>query len=395
MRHFKLKRLAVFTACFCLFFMQAKAQEASTADSPIWYFLQVTGIVDETAGLVITAEDGDKVAGRPIITVGLAEISKQLWRLELSGGYYVIINKATGKKLDIAYDEVSSQRIAVLSDTPSTAWRFVKTGSLNYLQANTLPTSGTGNYLFQNGADSNFSLTFSVGRNDNNKFGFVSFDQPYVSNDNETAWFTISSAKTGFTDKCLTDIVSAGDDAKFSIETPTANNYNQQWKIVKKNSGALVEFVNRATGNVINTTTIFDVYFYTQSATDITESKGWTINALESSQYEIYTTINGAPRYWGLSTENAAPPAYISGSSLNSAFAWKFKMVDSDIYTSTTAPKTADFRVSTRNHRIYVEGAEQYTITGISGVRFPNNKDLPNGIYIVNVNGKTVKVLVN
>ena len=144
----------------------------STETAPYWFCIQVQGIIsDGTADLVLTAE-GDRVFGRPITTATeLPELTKQLWRIELSSGTdnYAIVNRASGKKLSAAYDAELGIRVAILSDTPSTEWT-IKTVSSGryYFEAITQPSGGQTNArILALKKENNFALTFEPLRTSN------------------------------------------------------------------------------------------------------------------------------------------------------------------------------------------------------------------------------------
>jgi hypothetical protein len=124
----QMKKILVFTA-IVFFALKTTAQlpEISTASDPIWYYLQVMGTDSERMNRVFTAENGSDVYGKPMADApdDSPEMDKQLWRFEQNGSNYDIINKATGKKLNIAYQSALSLRTGALSDNPVTSWELV------------------------------------------------------------------------------------------------------------------------------------------------------------------------------------------------------------------------------------------------------------------------------
>jgi hypothetical protein len=371
----------------------AQPFEPSDATAPKWYFIQVKGAGD-TAGKVITEING-KVTGQPVET-GLTAIAKQLWRIEAVPGTgtvrYALINKYSGKKLDVSYDAVLNERIAIVSETPSTSWAIQpKPGDYYYdLRTVTQPSGGEkgATYLTQGGAALHSALYFTKLSGDDTQFQFNSLDAPIVSNDNETAWLGIQSV---LSDKYLTEVETT-DYIKFSMQDLVTDNHRQQWKIVN-NSGSegSVNFVNRATGHLISSTPVYDIYYYARYAD--AESAGWTIDRLENSQYEVHTGPVDTGKYWYAATDGETPASYVAGASLNTGFAWKFQLMAEDI-TAINVPEYDNLRVYAKNRRIYVEGADQYRVYTIYGTPVSGNDELPAGVYLVTIKNKTTKILV-
>ena len=123
-----MKKIIVFiTVVFLASKIAAQLPEVSTAFDPIWYYLQVKGTDGERMNRVFTAENDNDVYGKPIANApdNSPETDKQLWRFEQNGPYYDIINKATGKKLNITYQSALNLRTGALSDHPVTSWELV------------------------------------------------------------------------------------------------------------------------------------------------------------------------------------------------------------------------------------------------------------------------------
>ncbi|MDR1631364.1 MAG: RICIN domain-containing protein [Dysgonamonadaceae bacterium] len=391
----------ILTIIICAFAVaKAEAQfETSTATAPKWYFIQVKGIGDN-AGKVVTEVNGQAV-GMPAET-GLAAKARQLWRIEaVSNGssiQYEIVNKHSGNKLDVRYDEKLNLRIAVTtSETPSTQWRIpVYSGNYYHLRIATPPQSGSGTYLTQGGASLDSILYFTTSNASSDaQFQFISTDAPTISEGDETAWFSIHNAQSSLREKCLTEVPLAPDETPagihLSMQDFTEDNPLQQWKI-KSITGGTVNFVNRQTGHLISTEPLRGIYDYVRYATG--ETTGWTIDKLEDNQYEVRTGAAGIEKYWYAATDGEASAYYLKGASLNTGFAWKFLLRDEEIHTAINAPEQDNTRIFVRNRRIYVEGADQYRIYTIYGTRIDGNHELPTGIYLVTINKKTTKVLV-
>jgi hypothetical protein len=390
--------LCFISAFFCSL-AQAQGFEVSTADNPLWFFIQVKG-ANTTSGLVVT-ENNNALVGETLRSSGLTGIAKQLWRIgqgSASNTYY-LINKYSGKKLDIAYNEEKKERIAILTETPSTEWRLLKSGNFYLIRAATQPSGGTADavYLTQTDASKAFSYIFSTsGSNENTQFGFIAFDSyPVISTENETAWLQIQNARTSLSGKCLTDAGDAETKGPFLMSPINNNDLAQQWKIIAKKApfeAGKVDFVNRKTGRAIGTTPVYSIYYLLPATGDFGESEGWRIQALSNARYEIASGSATAPWFWNAGNE--PPQTYVGVPDSEQGFTWTFSFVDETITGFQQTEILSGIRVYVRDKLICVEGADQYTITNIFGSRVENNRLLPAGVYLVNVKGKTTKVLV-
>ncbi|MDR0733109.1 MAG: RICIN domain-containing protein [Dysgonamonadaceae bacterium] len=399
----------IFLCFMCFFFgnaVQAQKFEesmASVADNPQWFIIQVKG-AGATAGLAITENNG-AIAGEAFKIGGHTEIAKQLWRIEPGTGSatyktYRIINKFSGNKLDIAYNAGKAKRTAVAVETPLTEWRIVN----NYnLRATTEPAEGTTGYCYltQTGGEDAYSFIFSpvsAISNDNAKFEFWSLNSlPLVSTENEIAWLRIRNAKTSLAGKYLTDAGDATANSPFLMLDRADNDHSQQWKIVSKNApdeSGRVDFVNRATGRAVGTATVYNAYYYPQAFTGLEENEGWRILSLNNALYEIASGSLSGAWFWNGTTDGEPPRVYSGKPDPEQGYAWSFSLVD-ETATGIQSPVTLpNIRIYTHNRVIYVEGTNQYAITNICGLRVPNNRQLPIGMYLVTVGNKTTKVLV-
>jgi hypothetical protein len=377
----------------------AQPFETSDASSPKWYFIQVKGDGD-TAGKVATEING-KVTGQPEETTLTAK-AKQLWRIETAPNTnpvrYEIINKYSGKKLDVSYDASLNERIAVTGETPTTVWTIqALSGNYYTLRIVTQPAGGVSGagYLTQGGSALNSALYFTKSSSGNDaQFQFISIDAPIVSNDVETAWLGIQSVRSALSGKYLTEVETAGDiQLAMQDRNLIADNHRRQWKIVNNPaSGGAVNFVNRATGHLISSTPVYGIYDYARFAD--TESAGWTINTLENSQYEVRTGSVDTGKYWYAATDGEAPANYAAGASLNTGFAWKFQLIAEEIPNAINRPQYDNIRVYAQNRRIYVEGVDQYRVYTIYGTPVNGNDELPAGVYLITIKNKTTKILV-
>jgi hypothetical protein len=395
-----MKRLIIIIIIGALAGTKTSAQpfETSDATAPKWYFIQVKGSGDN-AGKVLAEIDG-AIVGRPAET-GLAARATQLWRLEAvpnTEEQCEIINKHTGKKLDVFYDAAGDRRIAVASETPSTRWTIRElSGNYFSLRIVTQPEGGISGavYLTIDGTDPDPAFYFTRNAPNTNseaQFQFISVDIPTVSDERETAWFTIRNAQNDLSGKCLAELETAAD-TKLSLQDFDAVNLRQQWKIVANPaSEGSVNFVNRETEHLISTSPLYGFYDYLPYAD--TETTGWTINKLEDNQYEVHTGRLEAGKYWYAATEGRIADRYAKGASLNTGFAWKFQLRDEDIYNAIKLPEQDNVRIYAKDRRICVEGTDRYRIHTIYGTPVNKNRELPTGIYLVTVKNKTTKILV-
>jgi len=379
-------KLCSFLICCALSATNLFAQyETSTASSPKWYYVKPIS----TDQVIEVAGDGSLSTQTKL--EGLTGAALQLWRVEATTtsttGNLLIVNKATGKFLNLA---ATGSTYYAYAGTDSTLWKLVKSGN-NYSIAPQVSISGAG-YMTYSPADNN--LFFGSRDANYSWFTFVAFDSPLVSTDTEVAWLAVRSAKTDLANKCITDVSSSATGvAQFALQDYVAGDLTQQWKIVSKGSGNLIDFVNRGTGNIIGTTTAFDIHFYLQHATDATASAGWTITSIGSDQYQVRTGTSTAYSYWCAITEGDAPVDYLD-TSTGSAFDWKFQLVDEVITGLKPITIADDVFAYAQDRRIVVKGTDLYRIYNIYGMQMPVNRELPIGMYIVAAQGKTVKVLV-
>jgi hypothetical protein len=390
-------RYLTLTIIICFFALakgEAQQFEASTAGAPKWYLIKVKGTGDNI-DKVVTEIDG-KAIGMPT-EAGLAAKAKQFWRIEAvpNTTHYEIINKHSGRKLDVYYDDALGERIASVNETPSTRWTISLSGGYYSLRIVTQPQGGISGagYLTQGGTSLNSALYFTKSYTvADAQFQFISIDMPILSNDDETAWFSIHNARSGLSDKCLTEVETTAD-VKLSLQEYTDNNFRQQWKLVSiPGSESPVNFINRATGHLISTTPVYGLYDYVRYAD--AETAGWTIDELGSNQYEVRAGSADMGKYWYAATGGQASAGYVKGASLNTGFAWKFQLRDEIIFNSIYIPEYDNKRILVKNKRIYVEGADQYRIYTIYGASVDKNRELPTGIYLVTIKNKATKILV-
>ena len=385
----------------------AQLPKPSTESDPVWYYMQVTGS-GTTADRVATVV-GENVEGLPMTIDNVEAMNRQLWRFELSSmetengviNGYIIISK-TGKKLAVTYDPAKKLRTVTAGDDLSMLWRFVSSGTGYNIRIAFEPSEGTAGEinLYQTTASNNFALILTGSTNSSTedaRFKFVLNGNPVISSENDIVWMHIKNSKTG---KFLTDVTpSALDGVFFSLDSQKndGNDISQQWKMIAKANGRL-DFVNRATGNVIHTNTVFDrSYYYLQYSDDPNVSDGWALTSLGLGQFSIYTTsAEGVVKYWHATTPDQPAAEYIEANARNSTYSWAFTWVNNSGQTSIKCPSLweEDIHVYSSGQRIYVIGCDDYKITTLFGTVVAHNENLPTGIYLVTVKGKTTKLLV-
>ena len=384
----------------CLMFcgnITAQPPSVSTAANPQWYYIQTAGD-GATQDRVATVVDG-KVEGRSVAVENYSLLNEQLWRFEVGANGYVIFHKSTGKKLSVSFDPATGLRVATVSDNPSTFWQLVKTGDHYNIRMVTQPEEGAAGdiYLYQTSAANNYAWAFTGSANSstaNARFNFVSNNQPVVSTETDVLWLYVKNAKTG---KCLTDAVTATQGkAYFSLDDlKTDGKETQQWKLMAK-TGSRMNFINRATGNVIPTNTALDRYYYLQYAANPEESDGWNVSSIGENQYAVFSVnAAGTVNYWYSTTPDRPTEAYPDDNVKNSAYAWMFSVADEEHLSGVTQPVIREnIRIYSSGKRIYVEGCDDYKIMTVVGTPVDRNENLPAGIYLVTVKGKTTKILV-
>jgi hypothetical protein len=386
------------SAAFCL---NMAAQESSTEANPKWFFIQVKGASSDTYDRVLTEIDDEQVVGKPLATSDINELNKQLWRFEVPSGVqgYRVINKYSKKQLTVVFHSGTNQRRLGVTGASTVFWYPVSSSTTGYIYWRIVnePTEGVAGAIFLSQTSDNsyaYRLVTQADRTTNDEiFRCVRNNIPVASSDNTTIWMNIRNPKT---DKYLTDAVSSTSGINFTLENKDGSSFLQQWKMIPKGNGNL-EFVNRATGNIISTETNLNKYYYVDYTTHPAESAGWKYapTANNAVQYVVFSTeADGVVSYWNATTDGQAPDSYSVGKAAGSTYAWIFSWVE-EIYTSIQPSVVLDnIRVYSANKRIYVEGCDEYRITSISGMPVRKNSELPIGIYLVTVKGKTTKVLV-
>ncbi|MCC8145721.1 MAG: hypothetical protein LIO93_04625 [Bacteroidales bacterium] len=343
-------------------------------------------------------------------TADKAKTATQLWRFEIENNKYTIINKSTGAKIDAGFDSAKKISNMILNENPAAEWELIKIGNYFNIKSTKVPTGGGSSNIYahqgSNWDNRNYVLMLEVSTYNataNSKFKFVEFEKFEIeySTDDKEIWYYISSAHPDYKDKGIKDAATESFPyVNFTLETIEESNEYQQWKVVKKSNAAneeKVHLINKVTKNLIQAKSVTNEFYkYTQATTDLSSDKGWTTKYLQRGQFEISgEEEDGVYRYLNASnSEKKYPDFYDENESLNSTFAWFFKKVEG-YWTSTPVIDGENiFKVYSRNRYVIVEGSDNYTIHTIEGIKVNKEKQLPPGIYLVTVEGKTTKLLV-
>lgn len=400
--------LSLLAICFSKGFCQL-LPAISTAENPIWYYIQVEGESDR-ANRVFTAENG-KVYGRAMTTsLEESKIAAQLWRFEMQNNKYTIINKSTGKEIDAGYDSGKEISNLTLSTKASAKWEFTKNGNYFNIKSTKVPTGGSSSNIYvhqgSNWGNRNYVVMLensSYNGTANSKFKFVEFKKYEIqfSTEDKEIWYYITSANREYENKCITDATKQGlPYIQFSLTTTDKNDEYQQWKAVKKSTAANEQYmhlINKATKNLIQAkSTENEFYKYTQATTNLSLDKGWTTKYLGLGQFEIFgEEEDGVIRYLNASsTENQQPEFYEEGQTADSSFSWFFKEVEKYWTGNPQLPPEDHIRVYSKKGYVIVEGSENYTIHTIQGTKVNKEEQLPLGVYLVTVNSKVIKLMV-
>ncbi|MGC3978567.1 MAG: hypothetical protein QM751_10275 [Paludibacteraceae bacterium] len=403
------KKYAITIFCITLsFIVRSYAQQlplASTSSNPVWYYIQVKGNDDGRMDLVFTAE-GTEVHGRTKLdgVNNPSMVSTQLWRFEDAGeNYFIIINKSTGQKIDVAYDASRSIGYATLTDVPASKFKFVENTSTEgyYSIQSAIPASGGSSseiYLHQanNGGNRDYIIMLvgtDYGFGINSAFNFTLYNDYTInySDDTNEIWYNITSAQTGVTNMVIRDN-SQNTSAihQLSVEPLQSLQTIQQWKLVKNGVNGEIYLINRSTGNYIQSQSVADEAY---NIPQLGAMKGaYTLTYLGQGQYLISSVEEDAViRYLHLSSDETIPQEYDAKNAKDSGFAWLFLKVQdgTDVHTSDAT----DLKISVINSRIVVN-TDEYTVRTVTGTLIRRNAALQAGVYLVSTKEKTVKVLV-
>lgn len=398
------KFLFTFLLTIIFFCQKATAQstllplpEVSTSDNPAWYFIQVVGSDELRNDLVFTAE-GDFLYGKALNRTNDA----QLFRFEKSGDNYFIINKLSGKKVDAGM-EGGNQILLLTANGMGFSLDSIAPFYYNITASGT-PTGGDPSKIWahqgNNGSEYRIILVnTSWNRGGNSQFSFIPYEDlnlTYTNLTGDITWYSIESGGTN--SGCITDVSALSADIKLEIEAYKEGKSHQLWRLVK--NGTKTNFVNKATGNLIQTKSNVSennlLWNYTQLTLDGANNNGFTLTHVRAGQYTLSgVEEDNITRYLTASNENEASDEYDASHLVSSNFTWKFVKREADIFTSLPKIQQEDtYFVYSKNRRVVVEGVNDYTVRTLQGVFLEKNTELPVGVYLVTVGSKTTKLFV-
>lgn len=380
----------------------AQLPDESTADDPRWYYIRVNTTDESRAGRVFTYTPGsDNVMGRPMtVSTDMDEVAGQLWRFEKDGTAYTIINKATGRELDVTYDAGIDISRAVLADKAVARFTLNSLDGGFRIQSSLAPEGGLTDEVYLHQANAGGGRDYAImmvsstwSSSPESNFSFIPFEDYSIefSTEEVQTLYQLVNAKDGA--RCLTEDVTA--DYPLQLKDADPDDHAQQWMVMKKSTdGTLVDLVNRATGHIMQTRSgRYGAFNLPELSSVVMPGSGWRLDYLGDTQYTVSgLEEDGIVRYLGASTGDT-PEAYDEEQVVGSAFGWKFRKVDTT--TGVTDVEADDVAWRVVDGRIVTCGTSDCRIYTVDGKLLPRSARLVPGIYIVSVNGKAHKVIIN
>lgn len=377
----------------------ARLPEVSTANNPKWYYIQLIGEEDR-ADRMYTLIDDKHVYGRyRINSTDDAELGKQLWRFEKSGSRYVIINKLTGKRLSLEFDQEMNSGCAMLNSASTITFDLKRAGNYFQIIGSRAATGSPSGEIYLHQGNSGYDYAIITvgsyyGASINSMYRFVPFEEFRFtySDDIETSWYNIVNCGEAYDGLAIKEEQN-GVSSQLVLVDAVEEDYAAQWKAVRPAQGG-VQWVNRQTGNAINTTSEpMGIFNLLQAKTLVADGDIWTATYLGDKQYSFSCIEDDrVERYMGANAENANAPEELDLKKiLNSSHAWQLRLVETEP-TAVNEVETDMPTVRVRNHRIYVDGCTDFKVYTASGVKMPADSRLQPGLYIVTVKDKSVKI---
>ena len=394
------KGLLIFIMLTAVFLLRGQGllPEVSTESQPLWYYIQAVG-EDTRVDRVFEAK-GDYLYGEALNKNNDA----QLFRFEKEGANYYIISKPTGKKVD-AVMNADEETLGLSVSGVTFKFEVLNINYFNITSARA-PVGGDASkiYAHQGNSASSYKILLvntSWNKETNSQYSFVPYETVNIEYSSGTTevWYQIFSAKPALGNQCVTDnTATTGAKVNFTVNESTEDNVAQQWKLVQKMTGSKVEFVNKATGNVIQTKSeaagIYNSILFTQI---MDESTGWNLRYLNGGQYVISgEEEDGIIRYWNFTKDGETPKKYNGANLIFSDFAWRLKKLSDSGGTDKKEISIGnnDIVVYAYDGRVFVKGIDEFQVKTIQGIPVDKKRQLPVGIYLVTVGNKTVKILV-
>jgi len=380
---------------------KAAMPEVSTDAAPKWYYIQVVG-EDARKDRVFTAvENSDAVYGRPMVnSTNYDEVSPQLWRFEASGQGYAIINKSTGKCLDVTYDSALDISKVVLSDEPTVSFSLVPYGDSFQITCSKAPAGGIESevYLHQanegGGRDFVIMLVNTTWSNTvNSSFHFVEFVDFTVERSTESRYVYYQVRNSRYPDLCMTQIPSA--DYPLQLAAPLDNDYTQQWYVTDSGNGQ-IRLVNRATDHTLLSSSVPYKAFNMPLLEMVQNSAGARImQYLGMGRYAIGgEEEDGIVRWLNASPESTdAPEGYDEETAGDKGFGWTFHQVGTATAIEQTAVAAGGVKIDGRRI-VATNPNDRLRVFTSDGREVSAGNALGRGVYIVLVNGQASKVLI-
>lgn len=385
--------------------------KAVEPDPSVWYYIQVKG-EDERAFRVFTSEKESVVSGRAMInSTDMEQVATQLWRFEaVDATWYTIVNKATGKYMNVAYDSGREISFVSLSENPGAHFKFVPKGGGYNIVSSITPQGGDTDEIYLHQANAGGSRDYVImmvgsgySGSDNSEFSWMEFRDFSIeySTDQKDIWYNIVSAKSllsgeyGITDNG--DILEESCD--FTVSPLVSTNYAQQWKLLQKTVASdKIELKNRATGRLICTSSRF-VGAHNMTIGDVSDelSNGWQLSYLGIGQYALSgIEEDDATRYLNAANVEEQPDELNTSSCKDTGFAWYFRKVTDSVVDHISVPNTTgnNIDISVKGRTILVKGTDDYSVYSVDGrLVSPVNVGAA-GLYLVKANGITKLVTI-
>lgn len=338
-------------------------------------------------------------------------LARQLWCLTSAdngeGQWYTITNKYDGRQIDVGLSAKFNRWESLqMADKAETRFRFrVETATNDTISLESeIPAPGGGAIFVwvnvYNDEASNYLVWLAREEFSHSTDGQIVIEPaddiafPTPQSPALVKYYNILSAKQGAEGETVIDNTSVVDTKyKFAIGDAATAGEAAQWRFVETVPGQSA-IVNRATGNSISNRLRADgEYNLPEADAKTTMPATWQLNPVTADEFSISTlNTDGRRRYINNTTVGNSPDALDKGNIPGSAFSWKF--VEAASATGIGKVQTETLQVRVVDGRVFVDGAENFTITATDGVRMPKGKKLPKGIYIVTADGHTAKVNV-
>lgn len=216
--------------------------------------------------------------------------------------------------------------------------------------------------------------------------------KPLLSDGTTTSWYNIVSESTDAKGLVMSDNSDQSSSYPIALQTDDES-AAMQWKLVADDSNGLIRFVNRKTGRIIQPVSVAaQLYNVTQLSSSVLSGKGFTLEELENGQYALPgEEADGTIRYLISAKEGTTPDAATSATE-GSAFAWSFRLVETVGIDNVENLRPT---ISVVDGRITVTPAVPFRVVTTDGVEMTGSERLSAGVYLVTVEGETVKIIVN